>query len=64
MNFLALNLANDIVTGKRNVEQARQFYAETVREFMRGEKPAYTQGFQFDVPHGGTGDPDKKVIEE
>jgi len=29
MNFLAINLANDVATGARTVEEARQFYAET-----------------------------------
>ena len=52
MNFLALNLAHDIVTGRRTVEDARRFYAETAMAFMRGEKPAYTQRLQFEVRSG------------
>jgi hypothetical protein len=59
MNFLSLNLANDIVTGRRTVEQARRFYAETAMAFMRGEKPAYTQGLQFQVQRGGAADRDR-----
>ncbi|MGQ0816322.1 MAG: hypothetical protein ACT4O1_17985 [Gemmatimonadota bacterium] len=62
MNFLALNLANDIVTGRRSVEAARQFYAETVAAFMRGERPPYTQGLQFQVPRGGTADRDRPLL--
>ncbi len=58
MNFLALNLANDIVTGQRTVEEARQFYAETAMAFMNGETPPYTQGLQFEVPNDA-GDPDE-----
>jgi hypothetical protein len=59
MNFLALNLAHDIVTGKRSVEAARAFYAKTAMAFMKGQKHPYTKALQFDVPSGDTGDPDK-----
>lgn len=59
MNYLALNLANDIVTGRRTVEEARTFYAETAKAYMNGDRPPYTQGLQFDVPSGGTADPDR-----
>ena len=61
MNFLALNLANDIVTGKRSVEEARQFYAQTAMAFKQGRKDPYTQRLQFQVPQSGTPDPDTQV---
>lgn len=57
-NFLAINLAHDVVTGQRTVEEARQFYAETIEAVMNGETPPYTQGFQFELP-SGTPDPDQ-----
>lgn len=60
-NFLAINLANDIVTGKRTVEEARMFYAQTMKSVMNGEKPPYVSGFMFDVPQGGTKDSDHPV---
>lgn len=63
-NFLAINLANDIVTGERSVDEARQFYAETVKKLMKGEKPEYTQGFVFDVARSYEGDPDVAVIDK
>lgn len=64
-NFLALNLANDIVTGKRTVQEARQFYASTIQQLMRGEKPPYTQRLMFEVPTASaTRDPDVAVIKE
>ncbi len=56
-NFLALNLANDIVTETKSVSEARQFYADTM---INKKNPEYTKGFQFDVPKGGTADPDRK----
>lgn len=61
-NFLALNLANDVATGKRSVADARKFYAETITAFKKGGKPAYTQGLQFKVPMGGTADADKPAM--
>jgi len=59
MNLLAINLANDIVTGKRSVEEARQFYAETAMAFKNGQSDPYVEGFQFEVPQQGTADPDQ-----
>jgi hypothetical protein len=59
MNYLALNLANDIVTGKRSVADAREFYVKTAMAFKQGRKDPYTQGLQFTVARGGAGDPDK-----
>lgn len=59
MNLLALNLANDIATGKKDVKAARDFYATTVVAFMKGNKAPYTQNFQFEVPKTGTKDGDE-----
>jgi len=62
-NFLALNLAHDIVTGKRTVQQARQFYADTIRQLMAGETPEYTQRLLFAPPtQNAARDPDVTVI--
>ncbi|MGE3597130.1 MAG: hypothetical protein AB7N70_16415 [Dehalococcoidia bacterium] len=57
MNFLALNLAHDIVEGKRSVEDARQFYAKTAMETMQGKKPEYVQKLHFS-PSQRTSDAD------
>ncbi len=63
-NFLALNLANDIVTGERSVEEARQFYGETMKAFKEeGQSDPYLEGFVFEVPEGGTKDPDEQIVE-
>lgn len=58
MNFLALNLANDVATGSKTIEEARMYYAKAAMAFMKGEKDPYTQGLKFTVAHGGTADPD------
>jgi len=62
MNFLAINLANDVATGERTVEEARQFYAETAMAFMEGQSDPYVEGFVFEVPSGDTGDPDEPAM--
>lgn len=58
MNFLALNLANDVATGKKTVEEARKHYAKAAMAFMNGEKDPYTQELKFTVSKGDTGDRD------
>jgi hypothetical protein len=60
LNILALNLAHDIVTGKRSVDEARQFYGQTAMAFKKGEKPEYTQRLMFDTK-GNAADPDQKL---
>jgi hypothetical protein len=61
MNFLALNLAHEIITGKKNVEEARAFQAKAVKAYLKGEKHPCTQKFLFEVPKGGTGYPDHEA---
>ncbi|MEP6513116.1 MAG: hypothetical protein ABJA79_04570 [Parafilimonas sp.] len=46
-NILALNLANDVATGKKSVKEAREFYGKTIAAAMKGEKPEYTQKLLF-----------------
>ncbi|MBA3271506.1 MAG: hypothetical protein H0T71_13450 [Acidobacteria bacterium] len=59
-NFLAINLANDVATGKRSVDDARKFYAESMMAMMKqNKKNEYLQGFIFKVPTGEQGDRDK-----
>jgi hypothetical protein len=61
MNFVAVNLAHDIVSGTRTVTEAREEYARLYRAFKAGEKPLYTQGFQFPRIEDDTRDPDSSV---
>lgn len=58
MNFVAVNLAHDIITGRFTVSQAREEYARLYAAYRRGEKPAYTQRFQFKKGGQDTRDPD------
>jgi hypothetical protein len=59
-NFLAINLAHEIATGKRGVDDSRRFYAESIQTMMKTGKPnEYLQGFRFTPPSGDQGDRDK-----
>jgi hypothetical protein len=62
MNFLAMNLAHEVATGRRTVEEARTLYAETATGFMMGRPAPYTEGLQFTPPDGGTNDVDETTI--
>ena len=58
-NFLAVNLAHEIITGKRSVDEARGFYAESMMMLMKAGKPnEYQTGFTFQVASGNQGDKD------
>ena len=47
LNYLALNLADEIVTGKRTPDEARDFYRKTEKLSEAGKTSPYTQGFIF-----------------
>ncbi|HEV7745216.1 MAG TPA: hypothetical protein VGO56_09495 [Pyrinomonadaceae bacterium] len=61
MNFVAINLAHDI-SGRRSVEEARKEYGRLYQAYKAGEKPAYTEAFQFDLPTEDTRDPDVETL--
>ena len=59
-NFLAINLADDIANGRRSVEDARKFYADSMMAMMKeNKKNEYLQGFRFRPAAGDQGDRDK-----
>lgn len=47
MNFLALNLAHDIVTGQRMVEAARIEFGKVAMDYINGNKGPYIESLQF-----------------
>jgi hypothetical protein len=62
-NFLAINLANDVATGRRTVDDARTYYAMAMKTFMQTKRmDPYMQGLRFQPPRGNVGDPDRAVI--
>ena len=60
MNFLALNLAHDIIMGTRTASDARDFYARTAMAFKRGDRSSpYVSGLMFQ-PEPNAADPDRQ----
>lgn len=62
LNFLALNLAYDIISSKRSVEDARRYY---VQEFLNSRRKAltpYMTGLKFE-PYSAE-DPDERIVSE
>jgi hypothetical protein len=59
-NFLALNLAHDVITGKKTVDEARSIYGDIVRQKMNGGNPEYMQKLMFS-PQMDAADPDKNT---
>lgn len=55
VNYLALNLADEIVTGKRTPDEAKDFYNKTMKLSRAGKSSAYMSGFLFSV--GGANAP-------
>jgi hypothetical protein len=62
-NFLALNLAHDIVKDIRDVEDARAHYAKEFLDYRRKRATPYMQGLRF-VPSSDTADPDTAVLSD
>lgn len=62
-NYLALNLAHDIVEGKRNVDESRQYYADAIMRMMKGEKDSYLTGLKFEVSREDLTNPDETVLD-
>ncbi len=59
-NLLALNLANDIITGKRDVESARRFFSDTAAKALSGKSSDYTSKLLFSTK-SDTSDPGQSV---
>lgn len=47
LNFLAANLADEVISGKRAVDDARRFYAKTAALAASGKTSSYTEGLLF-----------------
>lgn len=57
-NFLALNLADDIINNRRTVDDARNFYAQTIKTMKEGGSSPYLRGLRF-TPPARAGYPDQ-----
>lgn len=63
-NFLALNLVHDIVTGKKTVSEARDYYAKEFADYRRKLPTPYMERLHFTPAAGGTADPDSRVLSD
>jgi hypothetical protein len=64
-NNLALNLVHDIVTGERDVVDARNYYAKEFLDYRRKKPTPYMEGLRFTSdPDADTADPDERVISD
>jgi hypothetical protein len=62
-NKLALNLVHDIVTGKKDVEAAREYYKEEFLNHRRGKPTPYMEKLHFQPAGAGeAADPDVSII--
>jgi hypothetical protein len=61
-NVLTLNLAVEILEGRRAVEDARELYAETAAAYVMGRDAPYAERLLFDPPEQETADPDEVII--
>jgi hypothetical protein len=62
-NFLALNLAHDIVTGSKSVQEARAYYAKEFLDFRRKKPTPYMEKLHF-APPKATADPDTRMLSD
>jgi hypothetical protein len=63
-NFLALNLMHDIVTGKKNAQEARDYYAKEFADYRRKKPTPYMEKLDFAPANGDACDPDRRVLSE
>lgn len=62
-NFLALNLAHDIIEDKKTVEEAREFYADAMMRMMQGEEVEYVKKLTFNLPTANVNNPDETIMD-
>ena len=62
-NFLALNLMHDIVSGKKNVREARDYYAKEFADYRRRQATPYMERLHFS-PAADAGDPDTRMLSD
>ena len=61
MNWLALNLAHDVIMGTRTPADARAFYGKTAMAFKAGDKSSpYVRGLMFQIEPNAA-DPDRPL---
>lgn len=62
-NNLALNLAHDIVAGKKTTQEARNYYAYEFLAYRKKEPTPYMDKLHFEASTSG-GDPDTRLLND
>lgn len=63
-NFLALNLMHDIVTGAKDLQQARNYYAKEFADYRRKKPTPYMEKLRFVPADGDAADPDVRLLSD
>lgn len=63
-NFLALNLMHDIVTGAKDVEEARRYYAKEFLDARRKQPTPYMEKLRFTPGDASAADPDRRALSD
>lgn len=63
-NCLALNLTHDIVTGEKNSQEARSYYADAVLNYRRKKPTPYMEDLRFSPDGPGAADPDTRILSD
>ena len=61
-NFLAMNLAYDIISGKRSVDDARRYYAQEFLNYRKKAPTPYMKGLKFEPR--SSADPDDRILSD
>ena len=61
-NFLSLNLAYDIIAGKRSVDDARRYYAQEFLNCRRKAPTPFMRGLKFEPTRSD--DPDERILSD
>lgn len=62
-NFLALNLAHDIVTGAKDVQEARDYYGTEFLDARRKRPTPYMEGLRFEAQQDAA-DPGERILSD
>lgn len=61
-NLLTLNLAHEVLSGAKTVEEARGSLTEGFARLDAGGRPERSKGIKFDAPDGDYRDPDQPTL--
>lgn len=62
-NFLALNLAHEVIEGEKSVDEARQAYADAIEQMMAGNPPEIMKGLTFETAQSDVTNSDQAMIQ-